>query len=99
MQMVRLAKVDDAVQLKKSFCYNKYMPEITEVYVKSEYRQKEIAKSMIVFAEKYCKKNIPFHKLELLKGKNNLNAQALYNNLRYQNDGEIHIVKDLDYNA
>ena len=37
--------------------------------------------------------------LELLKGKNNLNAQALYNNLRYQNDGEIHIVKDLDYNA
>ena len=26
------------VQLKKSFCYDEYMPEITEVYVRPEYR-------------------------------------------------------------
>ena len=46
--MVRIATVQDAehleilnnefglvcVQLKKSFCYDDYMPEITEVYVK-----------------------------------------------------------------
>ena len=27
------------VQLKKSFCYDEYMPEITEVYVRPEYRK------------------------------------------------------------
>ena len=30
------------VQLKKSFCYNEYMPEITEVYVVPAYRKKEL---------------------------------------------------------
>ena len=28
------------VQLKKSFCYDEYMTEITEVYVKPTYRKK-----------------------------------------------------------
>jgi len=28
------------VQLKKSFCYDEYMPEITEVYVRPAYRKK-----------------------------------------------------------
>ena len=27
------------VQLKRSFCYDDYMPEITEVYVKPQYRR------------------------------------------------------------
>lgn len=31
------------IQLKKSFCYDEYMPEITEVYVKMEYRKRGIA--------------------------------------------------------
>ena len=30
------------VQLKKSFCYDEYMPEITEVYVSPTYRKKEL---------------------------------------------------------
>ena len=30
------------VQLKKSFCYDDFMPEITEVYVRPEYRKKEL---------------------------------------------------------
>ena len=32
------------VQLKKSFCYDEYMPEITEVYVRPEYRGRGIAR-------------------------------------------------------
>ena len=42
------------VQLKKSFCYDAYMPEITEVYVNPAYRKKGIAGKMIAFAEDYC---------------------------------------------
>ncbi|MCI8613718.1 GNAT family N-acetyltransferase [Parablautia intestinalis] len=41
------------VQLKKSFCYEEYMPEITEVYVSQAYRRKGIASKMIMFAEKF----------------------------------------------
>ncbi len=37
------------VQLKKSFCYCDYMPEITEVYVKPQYRRNGIARAMITY--------------------------------------------------
>ena len=81
------------VQLKKSFCYDEYMPEITEVYVKPTYRKRGIASEMITFAEKYCIKNYPLHKYELLTGKNNLTAQAVYEKLGYTNDHELHLSK------
>jgi len=51
------------VQLKKSFCYDDYRPEISEVYVRPEYRRQKIASRMIRFAEEYCEKNYPLHKL------------------------------------
>ena len=38
------------VQLKKSFCYDEYMPELTEVYVRPEYRKQGIASAMIAYA-------------------------------------------------
>ena len=47
------------VQLKKSFCYEKYMPQIAEVYVNPMYRKKGIASEMITFAEEYCTRNYP----------------------------------------
>ena len=50
------------VQLKKSFCYDDYMPEITEVYVKQAYRKRGIAGEMISFAENHCSQNYPVHK-------------------------------------
>lgn len=81
------------VQLKKSFCYDEYMPEITEVYVKPAYRKRGIASEMITFAEKYCIENYPLHKYELLTGKSNLTAQAVYEKLGYTNDNEIHLSK------
>ena len=81
------------VQLKKSFCYDEYMPEITEVYVKPSYRKRGIASKMITFAEKYCIENYPLHKYELLTGKSNLTAQAVYEKLGYINDNEVHLSK------
>ena len=81
------------VQLKKSFCYNEYMPEITEVYVAPTYRKKGIASEMITFAENYCTKNYPLHKYELLTGKKNIFAQSVYSKLGYIDDDELHLSK------
>ena len=81
------------VQLKKSFCYDYFMPEITEVYVKPEYRKRGIAGQMISFAEDYCQKNYPLHKFELLTGKRNLIAQSVYQRRGYADDNEVHMSK------
>lgn len=81
------------VQLKKSFCYDEYMPEITEVYVNPDYRKRGIASKMITFAEDYCSKNYPLHKYELLTGKENIIAQSVYGKLGYLDEGEIHLTK------
>lgn len=81
------------VQLKKSFCYDEYMPEITEVYVNPMYRKRGIASEMITFAEDYCTKNYPPHKFELLTGKKNVIAQSVYGKLGYVDDGELHLSK------
>ena len=81
------------VQLKKSFCYDDYMPEITEVYVKPAYRKRGIANEMISFAEEYCRENYPLHKFELLTGKRNLSAQSVYSRLGYLDDNEVHMSK------
>ena len=81
------------VQLKKSFCYDEYMPEITEVYVKPQYRGCGIARSMIAYAEEYCKSHYPLHKFELLTGTENDGAQSVYAKLGYSEDGELHLAK------
>lgn len=81
------------VQLKKSFCYDKYMPEITEVYVKPQYRRCGIARAMIAYAEEYCKSNYPSHKFELLTGSENSIAQIAYKRFGYCTDDEIHLAK------
>ena len=81
------------VQLKKSFCYDDYMPEITEVYVRPEYRKKGIASAMIAYAEKYCSEHYALHKFVLLTGKRNLAAQSVYDKLGYKDDNELHLSK------
>jgi len=81
------------VQLKKSFCYDDCMPEITEVYVRPIFRKKGIASEMIAFAEDYCRNNYPLHKFELLTGKENLSAQSVYSKLGYIDDNELHLSK------
>ena len=98
-EVVIVADEDDmlvgfvCVQLKKSFCYDEYMPEITEVYVKPTYRKKGIASEMITFAEDYCSKNYPLHQYELLTGQENLVAQSVYSKLGYADDKELHLSK------
>lgn len=81
------------VQLKRSFCYDVYSPEITEVFVDEDYRRKKYASRMIEYAESYCRGKYPLHKFELLTGKKNLEAQALYDSLGYRDDGEVHLSK------
>lgn len=78
------------IQLKKSFCYDEYMPEMTEVYVKPQYRRCGVARAMIAYAEAYCKAHYPLHKFELLTGAKNIVAQTAYKNLGYSEDGEIY---------
>ena len=87
------------VQLKKSFCYDDYMPEITEVYVKPACRKRGIAGEMISFAEEYCRKHYPLHKFELLTGKRNLSAQSVYSRLGYSDDNEFHMSKRVNKNC
>lgn len=81
------------VQLKKSFCYDVLMPEITEVYVRPAYRRKGIAGEMIAFAEDYCSKHYPLQHFELLTGKDNMTARSVYARLGYAEDGELHLSK------
>ena len=83
------------VQMKKSFCYDDYMPEITEVYVKPPYRQNGIARAMITYAEEYCKRHYPLHKFELLTGEENDGARIAYAKLGYCEDDELHLSKRL----
>ena len=98
-EFVVVEQIDDelagfiCVQLKKSFCYDEYMVEVTEVYVKEKYRRKGITKNMIKFAEEYCIKNYPVQKIELLTGKQNAVAQIVYDRLGYKDDNEIHLSK------
>lgn len=86
------------VQLKKSFCYDVFMPEITEVYVRPAYRKQGIAGRMIRFAEEYCRSHYPLRKFELLTGEKNLAAQSLYTQIGYADDHELHLSKRIKGN-
>ncbi|MBQ8264309.1 MAG: GNAT family N-acetyltransferase [Oscillospiraceae bacterium] len=81
------------LQLKKSFCYDAVMPELTEVYVRPEFRKRGIASKMISFAEDYCLRNLSFRKIEVLTGTTNYAAQTVYERLGYYDDREKHMVK------
>lgn len=81
------------VQIKKSFCYSNAMAEITEVFVDEKYRRRKYASKMIAYAEMYCTQNYSLHKLELLTGKENLEAQAMYQTQGYHEEDEILLVK------
>lgn len=84
------------VHIRASLCDNKQevvTAELTEVYVKPAYRKKGIASRMIFFAEEYCRNHFPVYKFELLTGRKNKVAQAVYGKLGYADDGELHMSK------
>lgn len=83
------------IQLKKSFCYHEYIPEITEVYVRQAYRNRGIAGTMITFAEDYCARHYTVSGFELLTGKENHTAQSVYAKLGYKMDEEMHLSKQI----
>ena len=82
-------------QIKTSFCYEESSAEITELYIKEEYRNKGIAKSLLSFAEKYCKEKLNINKVELLTNKANINAQSLYEKSGYAMQDYIHFIKKI----
>jgi ribosomal protein S18 acetylase RimI-like enzyme len=69
------------------------MAEITEVFVDEKHRRRKNASKMIAFAEMYCTQNYALHKLELLTGKENFEAQAMYQTQGYHKEDEILLVK------
>ena len=77
------------VQMKKSLCYHKVSPEITEVFVREGYRRKGLASGMIAFAENYCLEQDSVRGFELQTGEENFAAQALYHSLGYYQENEI----------
>ena len=83
------------VQLKKSLCYEDFMPEITEVYVRPEYRGRGVAREMLTFAQEYCKKIYPLHSFALKPGSENTAAQKLYSAIGCERDGEMHMSKQV----
>ena len=81
------------VQLKRSFCYEAAMPEVTEVYVEPAYRNRGLATQMLAAAEEACQSRGPLQKFELLTGQGNLAAQAAYRKSGYVADGKLHMSK------
>ncbi len=81
------------IQLKKSFCYDDYMPEIAELFVEPKYRRRGISQALMGFAEQYLKDNLPFNRIELLTNKKNLTAQVVYAKFGFSEDSELHLSK------
>lgn len=84
------------VQVKKSFCYDALMIEITELFVLKKYRRKGVASELVKFIETHCKQNHSFHRIELLTGVKNLGAQVFYKSAGYLDDGELHLSKPFE---
>ena len=70
------------------------MPEITEVYVRPEYRGRGVAREMLIFAQEYCKK-YTCPQLELLTGSDNTAAQKALPAIGFECDGEMHMSKQV----
>ena len=99
-EVVVVAQVDGelagfvCIQLKRSFCYREAGAEVTEVFVEKAYRRRGLARAMLAFAEAHCKWNHGVRSLALLTGRDNAPARSLYQGLGYQEDGEVHLVKE-----
>ena len=98
-EIIAVAEVDHhlvgflCIQLKRSFCYDACISEITELFVQPEYRRKRIASNLILFIETHCKETYTFTRIELLTGKKNRSAQGFYHAIDYMEDDELHLVK------
>ena len=83
------------IQLKQSFCYADFQPEITELFVMEEYRRRGVASGLLDFAEEYCRANYPLHGFELLVGLTNTGAQSVYAAAGYRATDTIRMKKSI----
>lgn len=82
-------------QLVSSMCYKEKSGEITELYVESFARRKGVASELMRFAERELIAR-GAAELKVLTGDDNFAAQALYESLGYERDGEVHYAKDAE---
>ncbi len=72
-------------QIHDSFCYHAPYAEITEVFVREEFRRMRVATRMIAFMEERLARRRVAH-LHILTGVRNRPARALYEGLGYRNN-------------
>ncbi len=78
----------------RSMCYDKCYVEITELYVREEYRRQGIATKLINYIENiFEERNIK--ELKLFTGKDNTAARAFYEKLGYKKIDEVMYKKKL----
>lgn len=79
-------------QVTRSFCYMEPSAELTELYVRADYRRRGCASWLVRFVEQICRAR-GAEQIRLLTGRRNLNAQKLYTALGYTPEDEILYVK------
>lgn len=76
------------VQATTSMCYSSGYVEITELFVREEYRRQGVASALVACAED-CFKDQRVKSYQLFTGKNNTNAQRFYEHRGYIPSGEL----------
>lgn len=79
-------------KITRSICYNYNDAEITEVFVRYNYRKQGIARAMIKFIENIFEENNVNH-IGILTGTKNFSAQNLYKNCGYNMKEKVMMVK------
>lgn len=77
-----------------SFCYESSWGEITELYIRSEFRRQGIATLIISFLEEtLCKRGVKT--VKILTGQTNTPAIRTYSSLGYVQENEVFLLKTL----
>lgn len=98
-EIIAIAKVGEkhagfaCAQKFDSFCYEKPQGEITEVYVRKEYRRKGIASAMVEFLEKRLS-SVGVGEVKILTDINNEAAIKTYTLSGYKNKTKVVLKKD-----
>lgn len=80
--------------LKKSACYADISAELTELYVRAEYRRKGIASQLVAALEAELSA-LGVQHMMVLTGDDNLAAQRLYESFGYEKNSEVELEKEL----
>ncbi len=83
------------VQALRSFCYERPTAQVTELFVREEFRRQGLALEMLRFGEAYCRDAWGAEEFSLLTGKDNLPAQSLYRKAGYTPEDELLFAKSI----